>query len=453
MKVMIIGAGEVGFSLATRLSNENHDVVVLDSSKAAIERLENLDVQTYQGAGSNPKTLEDAGIHSAEIVVAVTDSDEVNMVACLFANTLNPAATKIARIRNISLADFPELLTKDFLNISIIINPEEEVSKKVLRLLEVPGASDVVDLAEGKIKLIGIRVSAGSKLIGQKLAALPNIPLSKYFLIAAIGRGKQLIIPRGDDKIISDDLVYLIVTPEYLAEVMSLFGRNLFALKKVVIVGGGQLGYYLAQALEKTDTSVKIIEKNSKRCDFLVENLTKSIVLKGDGTDQELLLEENIGETDALVVVTDDEEENVLISLLGQQMGAKQTITRISKSSYLPLVNAVGLERVISPRMSAANAILQFIRRGKVLSVTQIKGEEAEVIEFEALETSYLVGRPLAGLKFPKGAIIGAIVRNGEMLIPDGESIIEPKDRVVILARKEAIPQVEKARIVKLNHF
>ncbi len=453
MKVMIIGAGEVGYYLATRLSNENHDVVVIDKSQAAIERLESLDVQTYQGAGSNPDVLLDAGIHSTEIFVAVTDSDEANMVACLFANSLNPAATKIARVRNLSLAKFPRLLAKDFLNISITINPEEEVSKTVLRLLEVPGASDVVDLAEGMIKLIGIRVSARCKLAGLKLAELPNIPLSKHFLIAAIGRGHKLVIPHGDDKIIAGDLVYLIVTPEYLAEVMSLFGRDLFVLKKVMIVGGGQLGFNLAHALEQTDISIKIIEKDPLRCDFLVENLNKSIVLKGDGTDQQLLKEENIEETDALVVVTDDEEENVLISLLGQQLGVRQTITRISKFSYLPLVNAVGLERVISPRMSAANAILQFIRRGKVLSVTQIKGEEAEVIEFEALETSYLVGRPLANLKFPKGAIIGAVVRDGRMLIPDGGSVIEPKDRVVILARREAIPEVEKARIVKLNHF
>ena len=453
MKVMIIGAGEVGYYLATRLSTENHDVVVIDRSQAAIERLESLDVQTYLGAGSNPDVLKDAGIGSAEIFVAVTDSDEVNMVACLFANSLNQAATKVARVRNNSLSQYPELMTKDFLNISLIINPEEEVSKTVLRLLEVPGASDVVDLADGMIKLIGIRVSARCKLAGLKLAELSGIPLFEHFLIAAIGRGQKLVIPHGDDKIIAGDLVYLIVTPEYLAEVMSLFGRDLFVLKKVVIVGGGQLGFNLAHALEQTDISIKIIEKNPDRCDFLVENLARGIVLKGDGTDQQLLKEENIEETDALVVVTDDEEENVLISLLGQQMGVRQTITRISKFSYLPLVNAVGLERVISPRMSAANAILQFIRKGKVLSVTQIKGEEAEVIEFEAMETSYLVGRPLSKLKFPKGAIIGAVVRDGKLLIPDGNSEIQAKDRVVILARRDAIPEVEKARIVKLNHF
>jgi trk system potassium uptake protein TrkA len=453
MKVMIIGAGEVGYHLATRLSSENHDVVVVDSSQPAVARLETLDVQAVLGTGSDPEVLEEAGVGAAEVFVAVTDSDETNIVACLFANSLNPAVAKVARVRTIDPGRFKNIWSSELLNLSLTINPEVEVSKKVLRLLEVPGASDVVDLADGKVGLIGLRVSSGSKMAGLKLAELGGIPLARHFLVAALSRDQKLIIPHGNDRIIAGDLVYLIVTPEHLAEVMSLFGSSLFSLKKVAIVGGGQLGYYLAQTLEKTDASIKIIEKDPDRCAFLVENLKKTMVLKGDGTDQELLQEENIGSTDALVVVTDDEEENVLISLLGRQMGVKQTITRISKSSYLPLANAVGLERVISPRMAAANAILQFIRRGKVLSVAQIKGEEAEVIEFEALETSYLVGTPLAKLKFPKGAIIGALVRDGEMLIPDGETIIQPKDRVVILARREAIPEVEKIRVVKLNHF
>ena len=453
MKVMIIGAGEVGYHLATRLSSENHDVVVIDSSLPAVARLEALDVQVVLGTGSDPEVLEEAGVGAAEVFVAVTDSDETNIVACLFANSLNPAVTKVARVRTITPGRFKNIWTSELLNISLTINPEEEVSKKVLRLLEVPGAYDVVDLAEGRIELIGLKVASGCEMAGLKLAELGRLPLARHFLVAAMSRDHKLIIPHGNDRILAGDLVYLIVTPEYLAQVMPLFGSDLFTLKKVAIVGGGQLGYYLAQTLEKTDASIKIIEKDPNRCAFLVENLQKSIVLNGDGTDQALLQEEHISSTDAMVVVTDDEEENVLISLLGRQLGVKQTITRISKSSYLPLVNAVGLERVISPRMAAANAILQFIRRGKVLSVAQIKGEEAEVIEFEALETSYLVGRPLSKLKFPKAAIIGALVRDGEMLIPDGETVIQPQDRVIILARREAIPEVEKTRIVKLNHF
>jgi len=453
MKVMIIGAGEVGFHLAIRLSRENQDVVVIDRSPEAVEQLSSLDVQTFQGTGSDPEVLEEAGVRSAEVIVAVTDIDEVNMVACLIANALNRAATKIARIRSTALASFREIMSHDLLNISLVINPEEEVAKKVLKLLEVPGASDVVDLADGLVKLVGVRCSARSELSGIKLADLPGRPQSEKFLVAAISRGEQLIIPRGQDKIMAGDLVYLIFQPKYLAEIMALFGTALISLKRVMIVGGGALGFHLASSLEKTDISIKIIERRQERCDFLVENLRRATVLKGDGTDQALLEEENITDTDALVAVTDDEEENVLISLLAQRMGVRQTITRISKFSYLPLVNAVGLERIISPRMSAANAILQSIRRGKILSVTQIKGEEAEVIESEALASSHLVGRPLAKLKFPAGAIIGAIIRDGQLLVPGGESVIQPKDRVIIIARREAIPAVEKAGMVDLDHF
>ncbi len=453
MRVLIIGAGEVGYHLASRLSIENHDVVVIDRDLEAIRRVEALDVQAIQGSGSSPSVLEEAGVASAAMIVAVTDSDEVNMIACLFANSLNRAATKIARIRDPGLTRFPDLLHQDFLNISLVINPEQEVAKTVLALLEVPGASDVVDLAEGLVKLIGLKVASRSNLSGKKLIELSDLDLADHFLIGAISRDGKLIIPRGQDKILPGDLVYLIVQPLFLAEVMELFGTQPFALRRVMIVGGGALGFTLAKALEELPIQIKLIENDAKRCADLAEQLNKTIILKGDGTDRDLLAEENIEDIDAMVVVTNDEEENILISLLAQQLGVRQTITRISKLSYMPLVSAVGLERVITPRMSAANAILQYIRRGKVLSVTQIKGEEAEVIEFVALETSDVVERPLAQLKFPAGAIIGAIVRAGEMIVPKGETVIKPDDRVIILARREAIFKVEQALTVKLSHF
>ncbi len=454
MRVIIIGAGEVGYYLASRLSGENQDVVVIDRKREAIQRLDNLDVQTLMATGSSPDVLEEAGIASAAMVVAVTDSDEVNMVACLAANALNPVATKIARIRDASLAQIPGLAEKGLLNLALIINPEQEVVKTVFRLLQVPGASDVVDLAEGLVKLIGVRVAARSKLAGEKLLTIGDTELAEHFLVAAISRGEELIIPGGADRIMADDLVYLIVAPIYLAEVMDLFGSPMFSLERIILVGGGSLGFTLAKAIEKEmGVQTMLIERDPERCALLAEELDKTVVLCGDGTDKDLLKEENIEENDALVVVTDDEEENILISLLGQQLGVRETITRISKVAYMPLVHAVGLERVVSPRMSAANAILQYIRRGKVVSVTQIKGAEAEVIEFVALETSDVVGRPLAQLKFPTGAIIGAIVRNGAMIVPKGDTVILPGDRVVILARREAIPKVEKALTVKLNHF
>lgn len=453
MKVIIVGAGQVGWYLASRLSAENQDVIVIDRNPDAASKLEALDVQVMTGSGSSPADLLEAGIQGADMIVAVTDSDEINIIACLIASSLNKPAAKIARIRNQDVSEFLDTIDKRFLNIDLIINPEEEVAKTVLRLLETPGASDVINLAEGQVKLIGLRVKARSNMAGRKLMALTETGLADHFLVAAISRGESLIIPRGQDKIMANDLVYLIIEPTMVDQVMSLFGAEPFELKRVMIIGGGSLGLTLARAVEQQGAAVKLIERDPARCSYLAAQLSKTTVLQGDGTDKDLLREESIDQVDAAIVVTGDEEENVLIALLSQQMGARQTITRISKMGYMPLVEAVGLERVVSPRLCAANAILQHIRRGKVMSVNQIKGETAEVIEVQALETSDLVGRPLAALKFPEDAIIGCIVRDDQMIVPKGDTEIAPGDRVVILAHRQAIPKVEKALTVKLDHF
>ena len=454
MKVIIVGAGQVGWYLASRLSAENQDVIVIDRDPDAASRLEALDVQVMTGSGSSPADLLEAGAQGADMIVAVTDSDEINIIACLIASSLNKPAAKIARIRNQDVSEFLDTLDRRFLNIDLIINPEEEVAKTVLRLLETPGASDVINLADGQVKLIGLRVRARSGMSGRRLMDLTETSLANHFLVAAISRGESLIIPRGQDKILANDLVYLIIEPTMVNQVMSLFGAETFELKRVMIIGGGSLGLTLARAVEQQGgASVKLIERDPARCSYLAAQLNKTTVLQGDGTDKDLLREESIDQVDAAIVVTGDEEENVLIALLSQQMGARQTITRISKMGYMPLVEAVGLERVVSPRLCAANAILQHIRRGKVISVNQIKGETAEVIEVQALETSDLVGRPLAALKFPEEAIVGCIVRNDQMIVPKGDTEIAPGDRVVILAHRQAIPKVEKALTVKLDHF
>lgn len=452
MRVVVIGAGEVGRHLATRLSAENHDVVVIDRDPKQIAGLEKLDLQTCLGTGSNPDTLLTAEAGSAEMIVAVTDSDEANMVACLFANTLNPTAKKIARVRSIPLAEHQEIVEK--LDISLVINPEVEVARVILKLFEVPGAVDVVDLAGGLVKLIGVKVPNRSDISGLSLAQISNRVSDDNFLVAAICRDDRLIIPHGDDKVVAGDLLYLIVQPDHLPKTLAYFSPGMVTPKRFVIIGGGAIGYQLAKALENSTNHLLVVDSDRERCGFLSENLNRATIIHGDGTDQDLLREENIGRSDTIVAVTNDEEKNVLISLLAQRLGALQSITRISKFSYLPLVHAVGLERVVSPRISAANAILQYIRKGKVLSVTQIQGEEAEVIEFQAMDTSEIVDKPISSLKkFPQDAIIGAIVRNSEMIVPKGDSIIKPGDSVVVLARRDAIKAVEKSLVVHFSHF
>jgi trk system potassium uptake protein TrkA len=272
-------------------------------------------------------------------------------------------------------------------------------------------------------------------------------------LVGAIVRGDQVVIPRGQDTIKVGDLVYLVVKNDEIDSALKLFDVKEESLRRVIIVGAGQTGAALATALDMTRISAKIIEKDPLKCTRLAEKLERVIVINGDATDKDLLQEENIVDVDFIVTITGDEENNILISLLGKSLGAKKTITRVSKHSYIPLVSSIGIDTVVSPRLSAVRAILQYIRRGKIISVAPLKGEHAEAIEAEALDTSDIVNVPLSKVKFPNGAIVGAIVRGEEIIIPRGDSVINPKDRLIIFALEKVIPKLEKLLTVKLEYF
>lgn len=454
MNITIVGAGEVGYHIASRLSKENNDVVLIDRSADRVKYIfENLDVKTIHGSGSSPNILKEAGIESADMLIAVADSDEINMIACLFANMLSPHTIKIARIRNPEFLENRRIFSPDFLNINLIINPEAEVVKTILRLVEVPGAADVVDFAEGKVKLVGIKVLPVSPMAGIKLKDLDKKGLNQGLLIAAIVRGHQMVIPGGEDTIMANDLVYVVSEGGRMPEVLKLFGKKGGPVNRVLIIGGGNIGSALATELEKRHIHAKLIEKNGERCTYLAEQLEKTVILEGDGADQALLEEENAKDMDFVVAATGDQEDNVLISLLARAMGARKTITRIDKVSYVPLASAIGLDIIVSPRLSAVSAILQYTRKGKVLSVIPLKGEDAEAIEVVAMETSDIVGKRIKKMKFPKGAIIGAIVRNEEVIIPNGESVIAPQDRIIVFSTKESVPKLEKDLMVKLEYF
>ncbi len=452
MKIIIVGAGEVGFHIAQKLSEESHNVTLIDNDPKKIKRItESLDIQVLLGGGTSPHVLKEAGIQKADILVAATDSDEVNLISCLMARNLSPNLLKIARIRNTEYLEQKELFEQDFLGIGLVINPESEMVESILRLMEVPGASEVIDFIGGRVKLIGITVKGDSPFVGHKLASFKG--LEEKLLVGAIAREDQILIPRGDDMIKADDLVYVVVRKDELDRILKLFNPQEPPLRKIIIVGAGQTGTALAVALDQTKIKTSIIEKDNLRCSQLADKLKRVIVINGDGTDRNLLREENIAEVDLMVVITGDEESNVLISLLSKGLGAKKTITRISKFGYIPIATAVGLDTVISPRLSAIRAILQHIRRGKIISVAPLKGEHAEAIEAEALETSDIVNIPLSDVRFPKGAIVGAIVRNGEIIIPKGDSIIRPKDHLIIFAIEQVIPKLEKLLTVKLEYF
>jgi trk system potassium uptake protein TrkA len=452
MKIIIIGAGEVGFNIAQRLSEENHDVVVIDKDQNKINHLQTvIDVRAIVGSGTSPSILQEAGIKESDIIVAATDSDEVNLIACFYAQHLTDYITKIARVRNPDYMEQSDVFKSDVLNIDLIINPQSEMVGSMLKLIEVPEASEVLDFVNGKVKLIGVTIKEDSPLVGRKLASFQDV--EQVLLVGVIIRGEEVIIPSGKDVIQPNDLLYCVTRKEEISTVFRLLNVREAGLGRIVIVGGGTTGLALATSLDKTNINTKIIEKDSQRCLELAEKLEKVVVLNGDGTDRDFLLEENIADADLMVVITGDEETNVLISLLGKALGAKKTVTRIGKLSYIPLVSAIGIDTVVSPRLSAIRAILQYIRKGKVVCVAPLKGEAAEVIEFEALETSDIVNTPLSEVKFPKEAIVGAIVRDEEIIIPRGHNMIKPHDHLIIFALKGAIPKLEKLFTVKLEFF
>lgn len=452
MKIIIAGAGEVGFHIAQRLSEENHDVALIDKDAKHVKRVgENLDVQAFLGSGTSPRILKDAGIHDADLLVAATDSDEINLMACLMAKTLNPYLIKVARVRNEEYLQEGVLFSKDLLGIDHVINPQSEMVNTIQSIMEVPSASEVIDFVGGRVKLIGFVVSGDSPFVDRKLVSF--VELKGKILIGAIVRGDQVVIPRGEDVIQAGDLIYAVARTAELDETLGFLGIRQETSRRVIIVGGGQTGAALAKKMDRAKVSVKLIEEESDTCAGLSEMLHHVIVINGDGTDKDLLEEENVRDVDFLIALTGDEASNILISLLAKGLGAKKTVTRISRLSYAPLMSAIGIDTVVSPRLSAVRAILQHIRPGKIISVAPLKGEQAEAIEAEALETSDIVNLPLSRVKMPKGAIVGAIVRGDEIIIPRGDSVIRPRDHLIIFALQEVLPKLEKLLTVKLEYF
>jgi trk system potassium uptake protein TrkA len=454
LRIVIVGAGEVGYHIASRLALEKKDVVVVDNDPEALHRVfDNLDVRAVQGCGSSPVVLEEAGISEADILLAVTDSDETNLVAALFANILSPATTKLARIRSEEFLLYQDVLKQDPYRIDVIINPEAEAVKTLERLLRVPGAVDVGEFAEGRVKVIGVRLDSNCPVTGTKLVDFRKKTGKKKILVVAIIRNESFIIPSGEDQLQEGDTIYFVSEEKELKTALEIFGKRSEPLNRVLLVGGGNLGLKLAKTLERHSIHTKLIEKDSDRCRELAEHLDKVVVLHGDGSDQALLQEENVQDMDVVATLTGDEETNVLTSLLAKRMGAHKTVTRISRFSYFPLVSAIGLDHIVSSRLAAINTILQHVRRGKVLSAMALKWEEAELLEAIAMETSDIVGKPLRQLSFPKGALVVAIMRKDEVIIPTGDSVILPEDRIIILSTRQGIPRVEEALMVKLEYF
>lgn len=453
MRVIIVGAGEVGFHIAKKLSSEKKDVVLVEKQEARARRVrELLDVQVIQGRGSSPSVLREAGLASAEIMIAVTDSDETNIVACLIAQTLSKNIIRVARLRELEYRGESGIVDQSVLNINLVISPEEEVAKSLELLADTPGTSDILEFADGRVKLIGVKVEPGSPMVDKRLMDLP-LEGDQKPLVAAIYSKESVIVPHGDARIKEGDTLFLVTLPQAVREVLERFGKPYEPTRRVIISGGTRIGEGVARRLSARGIQTKIIERDRHRCEQLADVLDKIVVLHGEGTDQRLLSQEGVLDVDMFISAAEDEEENVLTALLAKRLGAKRVVSLVDTTEYIPLASTIGVDVVLSPMLSAVSAILQYVRQGKILSVSTLREELVEAIELEAMETSEIVGKPLRKLSIPKGALVGSIVRGDEVIIPDGNTAIEVGDRVILFARPEAIPKMEKAVKVNLEFF
>jgi len=458
MKVIVCGAGQVGFNIAHYLAGENNDVTVIDQRPELIRKVsDTLDVQVVLGFASHPLVLEQAGAADADLLIAVTAADEVNMVACQVAHSLFNVPTKIARVRSQSYLQpiWSNLFSREHLPIDVIISPEIEVARAITRRLHVPGTLDVIPLANDKVRLIGVRCTEQCPLINTPIRQLTVLFPDLAIVIIGIVRDGKAIVPGSDDQMLEGDEVYFVVDTNHVDRVMSAFGREDKEARRIVIFGGGNIGLFLAQQLEEAHaaTSIKVIEVNKERAEFVAKTLNRTVVLNGDVLAPEILEEASVGAAEAVVAVTNDDETNILAGLLAKRYGCQRTMTLINKTTYGALTGPLGIDVVISPRAITVSNILQHVRRGRIHAVHSLHEGFGELIEADAMETSSLVGKPLREVKLPTGVLIGAVVHNGQVISPRGSTVVQAGDRVILFATADAVKKVEKMFSVRLEYF
>ena len=458
MKIIVCGAGQVGASIARQLADEANDVTVIDSNRAVVQRLsDTVDARAIVGNASLPDVLEDAGAKTADMIVAVTHSDEVNMVACQVAHSLFDVPEKIARVRQQSYLNpaWADLYSSGNLPIDLIISPEIEVARAIERRLQVPGALDMLPFCDGRLRVIAVRCEEGCPIINTPLRQLTELFPDLNIMVLAISRDSRLMVPRGDDQMLIGDEVYFAVDSEHVARGMAVFGHEEPEARRVVIIGGGNIGYFLTEELEDSHPGLdlKIVELREERARYLAERLGRATVICGDALDAEIFIEINIGLTEAVIAVSNDDEVNILAALLAKRAGCRTAISLVNNSSYGPLMGSLGVDVAVSPRESTVSTILQRIRRGRILSVHSIRDGAAEIIEAEALGTSPMVGRPLIETKLPAGMIVGAILRGDKVIIPRPQTVIQDHDRLVVLATARAVKKIEQLFAVRLEFF
>ncbi|MGI6604930.1 MAG: Trk system potassium transporter TrkA [bacterium] len=438
IRIIVIGLGKVGTQICTSLREEGHDLVAVDTNENKLTEVsDSLDIHVLKGNGASVQVLKEARADTTDLLIAVTDSDETNMIACLTAKHLGVAKT-IARVRD---PDYVRsmVLSKLKFGIDMVINPERSAAVKIARLLTNSFVGHTEEFAGGKLQLAQVTVETGMPFAGKQIK---DISLPRPSLVVTVSRNGHVLIPGGSDTIAVGDHLHVLGNRESISRLFSLQGKKPHRVERVIILGGGKIGFYLADALSAFGIKVKIVELDEKRCLDLAERLPSVLVLHGDGTDLELLRTEGLADTDAFVAVTGMDEENLLMALLAKQMGVKRAIAKISRPAYGPIVEQLGVDSAISPRLITVGEILQFVSGGKIESLSLLLDGRVEVAEFIIGPRAKIRNKKLAVAGLPRGVIVGAVVRGERVIVPDGNEIIQKGDRVVVFCLKE---QAEKA--------
>jgi trk system potassium uptake protein TrkA len=448
VKIIILGAGQVGATLAENLASEQNDVTVVDTDASLLEDLqERLDLRTVQGNAAFPNVLRRAGADDADMLLAVTDSDETNMLACKIADVLFNTPTKIARVRSAEYLREDKLFSPEALPVDMHISPEQLVTDYIRRLIEYPGALQVVDFADGKVRLVGVRAYYGGPLVSRQLRELPQHLPGIDARVAAIYRRGRAIIPEGTTVIEAEDEVFFVAARAHIPKIIAELRKLDKPVKRIMLAGGGNIGLRLARALEDK-IQVKIIERSRERARFLSEELEHAIVLCGDAANETLLHEENIEDVDVFCAVTNDDEANILSAMLAKRLGARKAMCLINRLSYVDLVEGGSIDIAISPQQSTVSALLAHVRRGDVVKVHTLRRGAAEAVEAIAhgdRSNSRVVGRRLEEIEMPPGTTIGAIVRGDEVIIAHHDTVIEAEDHVILfIVNKKHVKEMEK---------
>lgn len=458
MKVIICGAGRVGYGIAERLSQEDNDVSVIDISAALIAAItETLDVSGVVGHGAHPEVLARAGAEEAEMIIAVTLHDEINMVACQVAHSLFKVPTKIARIRAQSYLapEYSDLFSRDDMPIDVAISPEIEVGKMALRRISYPGATDVVRFADDKIVMLAIECMEDCPVVNTPLQQLTELFPDLKATVTAVFREGKLFVAKSADELQTGDLAYVVCDAAHVRRTLSLFGHEEQEARRIVIAGGGNIGLFVAKTIEQFQprTRVKIIENDRERAIHIADQLRNTVVLHGSALDQKMQQQADMENADLFVALTNNDQINILGSVMAKSLGCKQSLVLLNDPAFHDLIDSMDIDAHINPRAVTISGILQHVRKGRIRSVYAVQKGSAEVIEAEALETSPLVGTSLRDLDLPDGIRIGAIYRDGTVLPPSGELRIKAKDRVVLLATGNAVRHVQQLFRVSIQYF